>query len=760
MTTFRGNAVLNSNSKTFQPEGSAEPGSTLREFVPGQTWTETTNFKEFIPGQSFVPATNNKNFSEFIPGKDFQEFVPGKDFKEFVPGTEFVPGDYQEFVPGQEFVPDEAFSLAKGFTEFVPGQEFVPGAQFVTDAEYTDENLQEFPWVQENAACPCCTGYIFNCCGEECIQQGQCLCSVSIDGQSLVYDGSEVSMPFTPPPPPGPPPVQDEEGWTISKNGVRRYKPEWLRRSRNRPECNRPTEVPRKIKRKVDLFQYGSNSEEKRYDYEFFKQFENQKCCQVLPENHNIPASLRGPKIHDMKKMVCILPSGEVDDQKLVRKMNGLLNKLTVDKFEKLYIALLELGISKQTHVQNLIEMIFLKAVTQHHYIQMYANLCSRLDQWLNTTSICENRKTFKCILLNQCQESFLKYLRQPAHLDDLQGDELYEAQVKYKTKMLGNVKLVGQLLIRKMVSSQVILMCIEELLENQNEETLETLVSFLTEVGPRFDDNLWKRHKKFEPVFDKLQQMIDEQIWSNRIRCLMQDLLDLRAKKWDDGKDVGPTTIAEVYKEWVAEDAPMRRKVISPSKNINKGLGATHTRAACSSKKKPEKTLARYVPIDPTRSAQHGTRWRKKAQTADAVQITEASTESDNKCTIVTESEPEESTMHAFLSESEPGDCSDPEEQPMQCIPEVPAAPATAEALVHHICELAEGVRRQVKSLPELGLSKDFLIQGLDLFISEIYDDLKVDVPLLPGIFSDIIATVESQIGPEVSDRMRASIA
>ena len=45
------------------------------------------------------------------------------------------------------------------------------------------------------------------------------------------------------------------------------------------------------------------------------------------------------------------------------------------------------------------------------------------------------------CVLL---RNSFEMYLEPPGTLEGLSGDSLYEEQVKYKTKMLGNIKLVG----------------------------------------------------------------------------------------------------------------------------------------------------------------------------------------------------------------------------------------------------------------------------------------------------------------------------
>lgn len=69
------------------------------------------------------------------------------------------------------------------------------------------------------------------------------------------------------------------------------------------------------------------------------------------------------------------------------------------------------------------------------------------------------------------------RYLVPPEHLEEIKDtEERFEAQVKYKEKMLGNVKLVGQLLVQGILSAKVIMRCCDQLLQVGNEETLETL--------------------------------------------------------------------------------------------------------------------------------------------------------------------------------------------------------------------------------------------------------------------------------------------
>ena len=56
------------------------------------------------------------------------------------------------------------------------------------------------------------------------------------------------------------------------------------------------------------------------------------------------------------------------------RAISGILNKLTVEKFDMLYEKLItETGICSETHIEELMKQIFHKATTQHHFISMSA---------------------------------------------------------------------------------------------------------------------------------------------------------------------------------------------------------------------------------------------------------------------------------------------------------------------------------------------------------------------------------------------------
>ena len=154
-----------------------------------------------------------------------------------------------------------------------------------------------------------------------------------------------------------------------------------------------------------------------------------------------------------------------------------------------------EVGMCAENHIVVLTKQLFAKSTTQHHFIEMYTDLCVRLHQHFEENPIIEDAsKIFKKVLLNQCQESFEEYMHEQT-FDELEGDEKIEALVKHKTSMLGNIRFVGNLLVQKMLSSKIIFQCSEQLLEAKTDETLETLAVFLTAIGPMFDNKQWPRY-------------------------------------------------------------------------------------------------------------------------------------------------------------------------------------------------------------------------------------------------------------------------
>jgi len=223
----------------------------------------------------------------------------------------------------------------------------------------------------------------------------------------------------------------------------------------------------------------------------------------------------------------------EVD--KAERQVKSILNKLTRDKFEKLYMDIRECC-AREVHREEIIEIVareaFAKATLQEGFVEMYADLCQRLHEDFEKDGI---QVHFKRVLLDQCQQSFKLYLEPPRIDPQLDSEEQYEETVKYKTKMLGNIRLIGHLLRRRMLSPKVIFHCTDELLSIGSAEALETLCVFLGTIGNTFDNPNWQLRPRLEEVFLRVELLADDPHQSNRTRSLLKDLMDKRRNNWKE---------------------------------------------------------------------------------------------------------------------------------------------------------------------------------------------------------------------------------
>lgn len=92
----------------------------------------------------------------------------------------------------------------------------------------------------------------------------------------------------------------------------------------------------------------------------------------------------------------------------IFRKVRGILNKLTPEKFQELSDELLKLDLNSILILNGIILLIFEKALDEPKYSSMYAQLCKRLS--VEAPSFDEEPEgpcTFLRLLLAICHEKF-----------------------------------------------------------------------------------------------------------------------------------------------------------------------------------------------------------------------------------------------------------------------------------------------------------------------------------------------------------------
>ena len=230
-------------------------------------------------------------------------------------------------------------------------------------------------------------------------------------------------------------------------------------------------------------------------------------------------------------------------DACVVRTMKSILNKLTYEKFDTLFEQLLSCGMSTSEHIQVLMKEEFEKATTQHNFIELYTDLCIRLEADFQASPIDfsdgqghdPKMSGFRRILLTQCQKSFEENLEPPVGLldADVNNEDALEQEIRYKTAMLGNIKFVGRLLVTRLLASKILIQAATQLLTIKSNSTLECLCMLLTATGETFDDKSWHYHTYFSKMFDEIRGIARLKTTQSRIKFLFFDLLDLKARNW-----------------------------------------------------------------------------------------------------------------------------------------------------------------------------------------------------------------------------------
>lgn len=239
------------------------------------------------------------------------------------------------------------------------------------------------------------------------------------------------------------------------------------------------------------------------------------------------------------------------------RSVRSTLNKLTVEKFEELYLKLLASITHLTEHVDVLASEIFKKATVQHHFTAMYADLCARLDADLEPGV---GGKSLRDAILSQCRQLFTTSWDPPAHsAGNEDADQESEAQALRKKAVLGNLRFIGELLVRSLLPLSELLAYAEDLQQPpQRPEKLEALAALLTVVGPVLDTENGPLCHQLKVIFWDIRGLTFNPAVPKRIRCLLQDVLDLRDSGWVDMKvatrDQGPKGLEQLRHEANAE--------------------------------------------------------------------------------------------------------------------------------------------------------------------------------------------------------------
>ncbi|XP_011500682.1 PREDICTED: eukaryotic translation initiation factor 4 gamma 2 isoform X2 [Ceratosolen solmsi marchali] len=267
----------------------------------------------------------------------------------------------------------------------------------------------------------------------------------------------------------------------------------------------------------------------------------------------------------------------------LHRKVRGILNKLTPEKFAKLSNELLNLDLTSHDILRGLIYLIFDKALDEPKYSSMYAQLCKRLSEeasnlenlqkhggnighgfhshiGINHLELGESdsESKFTRMLLNTCRHEFdnrSKANEAYESLGDLSPEDEERRQAS-KRKMLGNIKFIGELGKLKIVANPTLHKCIQQLLYHTRRsgsrgdptEEIECLCQIMRTCGRVLDTD--KSALLMEQYFSRMSRMAKREDLPQRIRFMLRDVIELRLNGWMPRKATsteGPMPINQI---------------------------------------------------------------------------------------------------------------------------------------------------------------------------------------------------------------------
>jgi len=231
----------------------------------------------------------------------------------------------------------------------------------------------------------------------------------------------------------------------------------------------------------------------------------------------------------------CLPPSASIDE-KLVKAVRSLLNELTVERAEGIYEKVIGRGIKTPAHLAVVAFEVFQKAIIHHQLIPTCVEFCLQFktDHRLQPAIGAEGGpQSFRQVLLDQCWPTFEHLIGS----DQSSPSTRQSMDAGQKKQVIGSVKLIGELVMRGILSPRLLIECAEALLRRQKAcvDLLEPIAALLVVIGPKFSmQSGWVHAWKLERVFQQVREYSRDEAIPLHIRLVLRDVVNLRASGWN----------------------------------------------------------------------------------------------------------------------------------------------------------------------------------------------------------------------------------
>ncbi|KAL1116881.1 hypothetical protein AAG570_005350 [Ranatra chinensis] len=277
----------------------------------------------------------------------------------------------------------------------------------------------------------------------------------------------------------------------------------------------------------------------------------------------------------------------EAKTEALYKKVRGILNKLTPEKFGTLVSQVQALPIDSYERLNGVMDLVFEKAVDEPSFSKAYADMCRVIGriQVLDNSAVA-NAPTedgnasqpkqqfvhFRKLLINRCQSEFEK--NKVAELDvekrmaeikaTKDKDKRKELQLlfeeeerKIRVRSVGLVRFIGELYKLQMLTPNIMHNCVKQLISKIDEESLECLCKLLMTIGKDLEKQSQENQahdRDWNNYFNKMAKLSvkrEDSKVSSRVRFMLQDVIELREKRWVPRRNENnPKTIEQIQKE------------------------------------------------------------------------------------------------------------------------------------------------------------------------------------------------------------------
>ncbi|GKZ01285.1 hypothetical protein MPSEU_001079500 [Mayamaea pseudoterrestris] len=303
------------------------------------------------------------------------------------------------------------------------------------------------------------------------------------------------------------------------------------------------------------------------------------------------------------------------EEEEQIGKAFAILNKLSWTTLDKLTKSFLQaLGLTKDSDVKDLVltkpviskmmRLLVDKAMLEPHFCELYARFAERLGK---------AHKSFRRTLLALCQELFNEQdvvatssgngaavaaaadtgngggnaasTSSAAALNDSTTSDAREKELDEllaRKKSIGLMHFIGELYHVGLIKGDIMIGCLQKLLQPDDEERLDCFCKLMTTIGSRLHDDETEKDEAMQAVWRQVYVMAGipvptelaagkEELTdadkerlkapSVRVKFLLQDLIELKENNWvHRRKQEKAKSIKEIHKEVLQEEAAQRR--------------------------------------------------------------------------------------------------------------------------------------------------------------------------------------------------------